>query len=67
MIAREQARVWGGPDAAAVGDMVCLNLIQGDELLLGSKTQLLIGRAVYSGYDFCCNSISYGKLNEKLS
>ncbi len=26
MIAREQARVWGGPDAAAVGDTVCLTV-----------------------------------------
>ncbi len=27
MIAREQARVWGEPDATAVGDIVCLDLI----------------------------------------
>jgi hypothetical protein len=52
MIAREQARVWGGPDATAVGDMVCLDLIQGDEIALGGNTQLLIGRDVYSGYGF---------------
>ncbi len=52
MIAREQARVWGGPDATAVGDMVCLDLIQGDEISLGGNTQLLIGRDVFSGYGF---------------
>ena len=41
-----------GPDAMAVGDMVCLDLIQGDELSLGGNMQLLIGRDVYSGYGF---------------
>ncbi len=51
MIAREQARVWGGPDAMAVGDMICLDLIQGEELSLGGNIQLLIGRDVY-GYGF---------------
>jgi hypothetical protein len=38
MIVKEQARVWGGPDAAAVGDMVCLDLIQGDKLSLGGNS-----------------------------
>jgi hypothetical protein len=52
MIAREQARVWGGPDAMAVGDMVCFDLIQGDELSLEGKMQLLIGRDLFSGYGF---------------
>ncbi len=52
MIARKQARLWGGPDAMAVGDMVCLDLIQGEELSLGGNMQLLIGRDVYSGYGF---------------
>ncbi len=52
MIAREQARVWGGLDAAAVGDMVCLDPIQGDKLSLGGNMQLLIGRDVLSGYGF---------------
>ncbi len=46
MIAREQARVWGGPDAMAVEGMVCLDLIQGEELSLGGNMQLLIGRDV---------------------
>ncbi len=46
-------RVWSGPDAAAVGDMVRLDLIQddklqGDKLSLGGNTKLLIGRDVYS-------------------
>ncbi len=44
MIAREWARVWDGPDAMAVRDMVCLDLIQGEELSLGGNMQLLIGR-----------------------
>ncbi len=37
MIAREQAGVWGRPDATAVEDMVCLDLIQGDEISLGEN------------------------------
>ncbi len=45
----DKACVWGGPDAPAVGDMVCLDLIQGDEMSLGGNT---IGRDVYSGYGF---------------
>ena len=36
----------------AVGGMVCLDLIQGEELSLGGSMQLLIGRDVYSGYGF---------------
>ncbi len=52
MIAREQALVWGGPDATEVGDVVCLDLIQGDEISLGGNTQLLIGRGVLGGYGF---------------
>ncbi len=36
----------------AVGDMVCLDLIQGDELSLGGNMQLLIGRDVFcSGFE----------------
>jgi hypothetical protein len=52
MIAREQARLWGGPDAMTVGNMVCLDLIQGEELSLGRNMELLIGRDVYSGCGF---------------
>jgi hypothetical protein len=44
--------VWGGPGAMAKGDMVCLDLIQGEKLSLGGNMQLLIGRDVYSGYGF---------------
>jgi hypothetical protein len=47
----KRTSMWG-PDAMAVGDMVCLDLIQSDALSLGWNLQLLIGRDVYSGYGF---------------